>query len=81
MTTQQAIKTSRSNSLQPFAKSALDKNLSASANSKKPSVTFTAFNHPPAFPSTFNLEGKKANKAKGYASANENPNMPVSGPQ
>ena len=71
---------SLSSILQPCERSALDKNFKARASSRKPKVTFTAFSHPPAFPKTFNFPGKKAKKAKGNASANEKPNMPISGP-
>ena len=38
------------------------------------------FNHPPDFGSEFNQPGNIANKAKGKASARENPNITNSGP-
>lgn len=51
---------SRSKIRQFIARSALDKNLSANANSRKPKVTFTALSQPPALPKEFNLLGKNA---------------------
>ena len=74
------MNTSLSSKRHPFIRSALEKNFKASASSKNPNETFTAFNQPPAWPSLFNKLGKKANNAKGSASASENANMPTSGP-
>ena len=81
MTIHKLRNTSRSNNLHPLERSALDKNFNANANSKKPSVTFTALSQPPDFPKIFSFPGKNAKNAKGKASASENPNIPTSGPQ
>ena len=61
------------NSPQCSTKSALDKNLNASANSKNPKTTLVVFSQPPDFGSEFNQLGNKANKAKGKAKANPKP--------
>ncbi|MNL15153.1 hypothetical protein D3C87_1361240 [compost metagenome] len=58
----------------------MDKNFSASANSKNPKTTFTLFNHPPDFGSDFKSDGNMANKPKGIANAMENPSIPMAGP-
>ena len=62
---------------QCITKSALDKNLNASPNSKKPSTTFTVVSQPPLFGKDFNIPGKSANNAKGNARANPKPPMPA----
>ena len=51
----------------------------ASANSIKPKVTFTEFNHPPLFGKDCSMDGKKANKEKGSARPTPNPNIPIMG--
>ena len=61
-------------------KSALDKNLKASAISKKPKDTFTELSQPPDCGKEFNHPGNAANKANGKAMANENPSIPIIGP-
>ena len=71
---------SRSNQCVFQIRSADDKNLNAKASSKKPSTTFTVFNHPPDFGSEFNQPGKTAKSVNGIAKANENPNIPMIGP-
>ncbi len=53
--------------------------MNAKANSKNPKTTFTVFSQPPDFGNEFNQPGKAANKAKGKAIANENPNIPIIG--
>ena len=60
-------------------KSALDKNLNAKANSKKPKDTFTVFNHPPDFGNEFIQPGNIANNINGKAKANEKPTIPTIG--
>ena len=60
--------------------SAFDKNFKAKANSIKPKLTFTVFNHPPDLGIEFNQLGNIANKVNGNASEMENPNMPINGP-
>src|SRR3954465_15244391 len=60
-------------------KSALDKNLNAKANSKKPKNTFTEFNQPPDFGSELSQPGNIANNVKGRAKAKEKPNIPTKG--
>src|SRR6478609_10331748 len=74
-----AMKTSLSNKCNCNTKSALDKNLKAKANSKKPKNTFTVFNHPPDFGNVFNQPGNIAKSMNGKAKANEKPNIPTSG--
>ena len=59
--------------------SAIDKNLSARANSKKPRNTFTVFSHPPDFGIELSQPGNAANKEKGRAKAREKPNIPTIG--
>ena len=77
ITIQTPIKTSRFKSPQCFTKSALDKNLKAIANSKKPRTTFTEFNQPPDFGSEFNHFGNIANKVNGNANAKPKPDIPI----
>ena len=80
MTIQIAINNSLSKRCVCITRSALDKNLNAKANSRKPRTTFTEFNQPPDLGSEFNQPGKAANNAKGKAMANEKPNIPMIGP-
>ena len=75
------MKTSRVKIPACTTKSAFDANFKASANSKKPKVTFTEFNQPPDFGKEFNQPGNAANKPNGKASASEKPNMPQNGPE
>src|SRR5436190_23240090 len=72
-------KTSLSSKCVCNTKSALDKNLKAKANSKKPKNTFTVFNHPPDFGNVFNQPGNIAKSINGKANANEKPNIQTSG--
>ena len=58
-------------------KSALERNLKAKANSKKPNTTFTVVIQPPDLGKEFNQAGNNANSAKGKASAKPNPVMPM----
>ena len=74
-----AKNTSRSNICACKTKSALDRNLNASANSKKPKTTFTELSQPPDLGKEFINPGNKANKANGIAIANENPSIPKMG--
>ena len=60
--------------------STFDKNFKAKANSIKPKVTFTEFNHPPDLGIEFNHDGNMANKVNGKANEMENPNIPINGP-
>ena len=77
ITIQIPINTSRFNKSQCATKSALDKNLKAKANSRKPKITFVVFNHPPDFGREFNQLGNSANNANGKASANPKPLIPA----
>ena len=70
------IKISLFNKPQCFTKSALERNLKASASSKKPNTTFTEFNQPPDFGNELSQLGNSANKAKGIANAKPNPPIP-----
>ncbi len=58
-------------------KSALDRNLKASANSRKPSTTFTEFNQPPDCGKLFSQDGNAAKRPKGRAKPIPNPNIPT----
>ena len=80
MTIQIEIKVSLSKMCKSKTKSALDRNLKASANSKKPKITFTKFYQPPGFGNEFNQPGNAAKKANGSAIAKEKPNIPIIGP-
>lgn len=62
---------------QCFTKSALDKNLKASPNSRNPITTFTVFIQEPDRGSFCIMEGKAANRPKGRANANPNPDIPA----
>src|ERR1035437_684824 len=55
------------------------KNLSPSANSIKPSTTFTEFSQLPDLGKLDNHCGNMANKVKGKANANEKPSIPTIG--
>src|SRR5215212_8424154 len=57
-------------------RSALDKNFTASPNSKNPKTTFTEFSQPPDFGKDCNQPGKSANKAKGKPSPTPKPAIP-----
>ena len=58
-------------------RSALDKNLKAKANSRKPKTTLVVFNQPPDFGKLFSQLGNNANNAKGKARAKPNPLIPA----
>src|SRR5438128_2259856 len=73
------MKTSLSRILQPLSRSALLKNLSASASSRKPNTTFSAFCQPPLLVKDFTIEGKNAKTAKGNANPKPKPNIPTTG--
>src|SRR5690606_5830698 len=75
-----AIKTSLVRIPSWSTRSAFDKNLKASANSRKPRTTFTELSHPPDCGREFIQPGKAANNPKGNASAREKPNIPTNGP-
>src|SRR4051812_19822653 len=77
MNTQIPIKTSRFNNPQCITRSALDKNLKASASSTKASTFFTVSNQPPDFGSDFSQLGKIANSANGNAKARPKPASPL----
>ena len=62
-----------------FTRSALDKNLNANANSKKPKTTLTVLSQPPDLGKEFSHPGNAANKAKGRAIAIEKPSIPITG--
>src|ERR1035437_4096459 len=55
------------------------RNFNPSASSRKPSTTFTEFNHPPDLGRLVSQEGKRANRVKGSANANEKPSIPIMG--
>src|SRR6056300_576877 len=77
MRVQIPTKTSRFNIPQWATKSALDKNLSASANSKKPNTTLTVVIQPPDLGRAFKAFGKSANSTKGSPKATPKPNIPM----
>ena len=81
MTIQMAMNNSLSSRCVCQTKSAFDKNLKASANSKNPSTTFTELSHPPDWGSELSHPGKAAKRANGKAMAMENPNIPIIGPR
>ena len=70
------IKTSRFNKPQCLTRSALEKNLKASASSANPNTTLTVLSQPPDLGNELSQLGKRANRAKGNASANPKPAMP-----
>ncbi len=70
------MKISLGNSFHCITKSALLKNFTAIASSKKPSTTFTVFSHPPLLGKDCNQFGNMANNAKGSARPKPNPPIP-----
>ena len=76
---QMARNTSRSSQCACKTKSALERNLKAKANSRKPSETFTVLSQPPDFGSELSQPGNIANNINGKASAREKPSMPTTG--
>src|SRR5262245_8595196 len=62
---------------QCITKSALDKNLNASATSTKANTFFTVSNQPPDLGSDFSKLGKIANKPKRKASEEPKPDRPA----
>src|SRR5690554_1823902 len=79
ITIQRERKISRLRMPQPLERSATDKNLRATANTIKPSATFTELSQLPDLGRVFNQEGKMAKRVNGIANANANPNMPMAG--
>src|SRR6187551_2376857 len=73
---QMAMNTSLFKNPHCFTRSALEKNLTARANSKNPNTTFTVVNHPPDLGNDCSQPGKSANNAKGKASPRPNPPIP-----
>ena len=65
---------------QPYARSATERNFSAKASSRKPSVTLTTFIQPPDLGMDFSHEGKRAKSVKGKAKAMAKPSIPRAGP-
>src|SRR5580658_4647655 len=63
-----------------YTRSAFEANFKARANSNKPRVTLTVFNHPPDFGILFNQLGTMANKPKGSAKPKPKPKKPKKGP-
>src|SRR6478672_3811846 len=74
---QSPMNTSLFSKPQCITRSALDKNFSAIASSRKPNTTFTVVSHPPDLGRAFNQLGNMANNANGSASANPNPAIPL----
>ena len=70
------IKTSRFKIPQCATKSAFERNFNASANSRKPNVTFNLVIQPPDLGIDFRALGKRASKPKGNAKAIPNPAIP-----
>ena len=68
---------SRLSTPQSPIRSALDKNLSARANSKNPKTTFNCVIQPPDLGRRSKLLGNRANKTNGKASATPNPSIPI----
>src|SRR5215469_8599293 len=60
-----------------LTRSALERNFIAMAISKKPSTTFTEFNHPPDFGKECSQFGKMAKTVNGNATANPKPARPA----
>src|SRR5687767_11945892 len=77
ITTHMPIKISLFNKPHCFTKSALDRNLTAIASSRKPNTTFTEFNQPPDLGRVCSQPGNIANNAKGNANANPKPAKPA----
>jgi hypothetical protein len=59
----------------------LDKNLNASAISRKPNETLTVLSQPPDLGISFSQDGNIAKSVKGIAKADENPSIPIAGPK
>ena len=70
------MKISIFNKPQCCTRSALDKNLKAKANSKKPKITFVVLSHPPELGRVLSMFGNIAKIAKGKPSANPKPAIP-----
>ena len=68
--------TSRLSSPQCCTKSALERNLSAKASSKKPKNTLAVVIHPPDFGKELSQEGKRAKSTKGKANESPKPAIP-----
>ena len=68
---------SRSSKCQSITKSAIDKNLNASANSMNPKTTFTVFNHPPDFGKFPIILGNNAKITNGKANPTPKPNIAI----
>ncbi|CAI8364989.1 MAG: Uncharacterised protein [Flavobacterium sp. SCGC AAA160-P02] len=77
ITIQIPISTSRFKNPQCATRSALDKNLNAKANSKKPRIILIVCSHPPDLGIECIQLGNDANKAKGRAKANPKPDIPT----
>jgi hypothetical protein len=77
MTTQIPINISLFRSPQCSTKSALDRNLNAKPNSRKPNIILNVFIHLPDLGKDFSILGKRANKVNGRANAIPNPNIPI----
>src|SRR5687768_2692059 len=76
-TTHIPINTSRFKKPHCFTRSALDKNFTAMASSRKPKTTFTLVNQPPDFGNDCSQPGNMANKANGNANARPKPARPT----
>src|SRR5690606_28432024 len=74
------MKISRSSRRQPCWRSALERNLNASASSTNPKVTFTALSQPPDLPSSLSSDGNTAKRVKGSARPKPKPKNPSRGP-
>ena len=70
-------KVSRPNNPQWYAWSGILKNFIHKANSKKPKITLTEFNHPPDWGRLSSHVGKIANNENGTANAIENPSITI----
>ena len=70
-------KTSIFNIPQCCTRSALDKNLNASASSKNPKITLVVLSHPPDFGNALSMFGNMAKSANGSPSATPNPPIPA----
>ena len=79
MAIQMAMKTSLSSTWACSTRSAFDRNLKASANSRKPRKTLTVLSQPPDFGRELSHPGKAAKMEKGRAMASENPSMLIMG--
>ena len=70
-------KTSIFNKPQCLTRSALDKNLKASANSKKPKTTFVVLSQPPDLGRALSMFGNIAKSVKGKPRAKPKPPIPA----